>query len=183
MAPDGRQFHGVLSCKECGQPGQRFELGFCEFPYFVIAHYDDQRMSSWVVGSIRVPGIAQRSCLVNFALKIDDKMVRDVHPALFFAAPVLLLGSQIKLARKSRRMSERDLASRAGIARSTLQKIEQGDPTINIGLAFEAAILAGVPLFVADASTLAPKIARLHEILALMPKQIRRKRWELKDDF
>ena len=96
---------------------------------------------------------------------------------------VQLLGSQIKLARKSRRMSERELASRAGIARSTLQKIELGDPTINIGLAFEAATLAGVPLFVADVSTLAPKIDRLTETLTLMPKQIRKKRQEVKDDF
>jgi len=96
---------------------------------------------------------------------------------------VLLLGSQIKLARKSRRMSERDLASRAGIARSTLQKIEQGNPTINIGLVFEAATLAGVPLFVVDASTLTPKIDRLNETLALMPKQIRRRRRDVKDDF
>ncbi len=96
---------------------------------------------------------------------------------------VMLLGNQIKLARKSRRMSERELASRAGIARSTLQKIEQGDPTINIGLAFEAATLAGVPLFVPDASTLAPRIEHLNDTLALMPKQIRRKRREVKDDF
>ena len=96
---------------------------------------------------------------------------------------VVLLGNQIKLARKSRRMSVRELASRAGIARSTLQKIEQGDPTINIGLAFEAATLAGVPLYVPDASTLAPKIERLNETLALLPKRIRKKRREVKDDF
>lgn len=96
---------------------------------------------------------------------------------------VLLLGKQIKFARKSRRMSESELAGRAGIARSTLQKIEQGNPTINIGLAFEAATVAGVPLFVPDASTLAPKIEHLNEILILMPKQIRKKRREVKDDF
>jgi transcriptional regulator with XRE-family HTH domain len=96
---------------------------------------------------------------------------------------VMLLGNQIKLARKSRRMSERELADRAGIARSTLQKIEQGNPTINIGLAFEAATIAGVPLYVPDASTLAPKIEHLNDILALMPKQIRKKRREVKDEF
>ena len=96
---------------------------------------------------------------------------------------VMLLGSQIKLARKSRRMSERDLASRAGIARSTLQKIERGDPTVNIGLAFEAATLARVPLFVPDATTLGPKIAHLRDTLVLMPKQIRKKRREVKDEF
>ena len=96
---------------------------------------------------------------------------------------VMLLGNQIRFARKSRRMSESELADRAGIARSTLQKIEQGSPTINIGLAFEAATVAGVPLFVPDASTLAPKIEHLNEILALIPKQIRKKRREVKDDF
>ncbi|MBD3868883.1 MAG: helix-turn-helix transcriptional regulator [Acidobacteria bacterium] len=96
---------------------------------------------------------------------------------------VMLLGNQIKFARKSRRMSESELAARAGIARSTLQKIEQGNPTINIGLAFEAATVAGVPLFVPDTSTLAPKIEHLNNILTLMPKQIRKKRREVKDDF
>lgn len=96
---------------------------------------------------------------------------------------VTLLGKQIERARKSRRMSQRELAGRAGIARSTLQKIEQGDPTINIGLTFEAATLAGVHLFVPDASTLAPKIEQLNDTLALMPKQIRKKRREVKDDF
>jgi len=96
---------------------------------------------------------------------------------------VLLLGKQVKVARKSRRMSESELASRAGIARSTLQKIEQGNPTINIGLVFEAATLVGVPLFVPDAETLAPKFDHLNDILALMPKQIRKKRREVKDDF
>jgi transcriptional regulator with XRE-family HTH domain len=96
---------------------------------------------------------------------------------------VLLLGKQVKVARKSRRMSESELASRAGIARSTLQKIEQGNPTINIGLVFEAATLVGVPLFVPDAETLAPRFDHLNDILALMPKQIRKKRREVKDDF
>lgn len=96
---------------------------------------------------------------------------------------VMLLGKQIKVARKSRRMSESELARRAGIARSTLQKIEQGSPTINIGLAFEAATIAGVPLFVPGASTLAPKIEHLNDMLTLMPKQIRKKRREVKDEF
>jgi len=47
-----------------------------------------------------------------------------------------LLGQLIKLSRKKRRLSETELAERASIARSTLQKIEKGDPSINIGLTF-----------------------------------------------
>lgn len=96
---------------------------------------------------------------------------------------LLLLGKQIKLARISRRRSGAELASRVGIARSTLQKIEQGDPGVEIGLAFEAAILAGLPLFEPEGSTLAPKIERMEDKLALLPKSARRRRKEVKDDF
>ena len=94
-----------------------------------------------------------------------------------------LLGKQVRLARKQRRMSESDLAARAGIARSTLQQIEKGDPRVEIGLAFEAATLAGVGLFVPDASTLAPQTERLDDKLALLPKSVRRPRSEVNDDF
>ena len=94
-----------------------------------------------------------------------------------------LLGKQVRLARKQRRMSESDLAARAGIARSTLQQIEKGNPRVEIGLAFEAATLAGVGLFVPDASTLAPQTERLDDKLALLPKSVRRPRSEVNDDF
>ena len=56
---------------------------------------------------------------------------------------------------------------------STLQKIERGDPTVNIGLVFEAAVIVGVPLFVPDRSRLAPYLERVDK-LALLPKSIRR---------
>ncbi len=59
-----------------------------------------------------------------------------------------LLGAQVRLARKQCGMTEMELAERAGVARSTLQLIEKGDPRVEIGLVFEAATLAGVSLFV-----------------------------------
>ena len=96
---------------------------------------------------------------------------------------VLLLGTQIKLARKQRRMSEHDLAARAGIARSTLQRIEKGDPAVEIGLVFEAATLTGVDLFVPEATTLAPQLGRIDDRIALMPGSIRTVRREVDDDF
>lgn len=94
-----------------------------------------------------------------------------------------LLGKQVRLARKQRRMSEADLAARVGIARSTLQLIEKGDPKVEMGLAFEAATLAGVSLFVPEASTFASQSERLNDKLALLPKSIRRPRKEVDDDF
>lgn len=94
-----------------------------------------------------------------------------------------LLGAQIKLGRKSRRMPEKDLAARVGIARSTLQKIEYGDPTVNIGLVFEAAVIAGVPLFVSDRASIASQTDRVNDKLALLPKSIRKPRTGIDDDF
>ena len=96
---------------------------------------------------------------------------------------LVLLGKQIRLARKGRRMSEHDLAARVGIARSTLQRLEKGDPTVEIGLVLEAATLTGVDLFVPEATTLAPQIDRVDDKLALMPGSIRRPRREVDDDF
>ena len=80
-------------------------------------------------------------------------------------------------------MSEHDLASRVGIARSTLQRIEKGDPAVEIGLVFEAAVLTGVDLFAPEATTLVPQIGRIDDRLALMPGSIRRPRREIDDDF
>jgi DNA-binding XRE family transcriptional regulator len=94
-----------------------------------------------------------------------------------------LLGAQVRLARKQRGMTETDLAERAGVARSTLQLIEKGDPKVEIGLAFEAATLVGVGLFAPEASTLAPLIERVTDKIALLPHSIRRSRGEIKDDF
>ncbi|EQB33260.1 hypothetical protein M529_05555 [Sphingobium ummariense RL-3] len=94
-----------------------------------------------------------------------------------------LLGRSIRLARKQRKMSEVDLAARIGIARGTLQAIEKGQPKVEIGLAFEAAALLGVPLFVDEPSRLAPEISRIDDKLALLPQSVRRPRSEPRDDF
>jgi len=94
-----------------------------------------------------------------------------------------LLGAQVRLARKQRRMTETELAERVGVARSTLQLIEKGDPKVEIGLAFEAAILAGVGLFAPEASTLAPQIERVADKIALLPHSVRRPSGGVKDDF
>ena len=80
-------------------------------------------------------------------------------------------------------MSEHDLAARVGIARSTLQRIEKGDPSVEIGLVLEAATLTGVDLFVPEATTLAPQIDRVDDKLALMPGSIRKAPREVDDDF
>ncbi|MDQ1153412.1 helix-turn-helix transcriptional regulator [Brevundimonas sp. SORGH_AS_0993] len=96
---------------------------------------------------------------------------------------LILMGGQIRLARKQRKMSEADLAGRIGISRSTLQLIEKGHAKVEIGLVFEAATLVGVPLFVSEPSRLTAQIERIEDKLALLPQAVRRRRSEVKDDF
>ncbi|MGH2859506.1 MAG: helix-turn-helix domain-containing protein [Solirubrobacteraceae bacterium] len=84
-----------------------------------------------------------------------------------------LLGAQIRLARIERRWSAHELADRAGISKDTLRKVEKGDPTVSLGVAFDLATLVGVPLFYEERSRLASETARAQERVALMPQRIR----------
>ena len=96
---------------------------------------------------------------------------------------LLLLARQIQLARKRRRMTEQDLAARIGVARSTVQLIEKGAPSVGVGLMFEAAVLVGVDLFVPEATTLAPELERMQDKLALVPRSVRKPARVIDDDF
>jgi transcriptional regulator with XRE-family HTH domain len=94
-----------------------------------------------------------------------------------------LLGGQIKLGRKKRRWSELDLAGRAGISRSTLQKIEAGEMNCVMGSVLEVATLVGVKLFESPKPTLAKNIEHTRDRIALLPQRIRAKKEVVDDDF
>jgi DNA-binding XRE family transcriptional regulator len=94
-----------------------------------------------------------------------------------------LLGKQLKLARKQRRWTESDLAERAGISRATVQKIEKGDMSCKLGLAFEVAALVGVELFSVDLDSLSRDSERLDDKLALLPKKVRKPVRTVDDEF
>ncbi len=94
---------------------------------------------------------------------------------------VLLLGNLIKLGRKQRRMTLKDLSERVGISRGTLQRIEKGDLKCEIGLVFEVAITVGIQLFQTD--NLSVPIDRIGDKLALLPAHIRRAKTEVDDEF
>lgn len=99
------------------------------------------------------------------------------------AEAALLLGQSIKLNRKKRRISEKELADRMGASRETVQRIEKGDLKVGIGLVFEAAYLVGVSLFDTSRERLSPYIESVSGKLALLPKRIRKPRREVSDDF
>lgn len=96
----------------------------------------------------------------------------------------VLLGKNIELARKERSLTEADLAERAGISRTTLQKIEKGDLKCELGLFFEVATLVGVKLFDVDSTTtFLSTMDRVNDKIALLPKSIRKKKKEVDDAF
>ena len=95
----------------------------------------------------------------------------------------ILLGQQIKLRRKQRQWSEKNLADRAGISRVTLRKIEHGEMNCAIGLVFEVASLVGIHLFTQDNYALARQVEQTNTQLTLLPQRIRTKVEEVDDDF
>lgn len=96
---------------------------------------------------------------------------------------LVLLGRMIRLGRKERRMTEHELAERLGIARSTLQRMEKGDPKVEVGLMFEAAAIVGVKLFDADEKGIVALTGRTDDRIALLPKHVYKAGKRVDDEF
>ncbi len=94
-----------------------------------------------------------------------------------------LLAQMIRVGRIERKMSAQQMADRAGISRPLLRRIENGDPSCSIGSFFEAAVVAGIPLFEADPSRLQTQRAALTEKLSLLPRRTRKPKRMIHDDF
>lgn len=109
-------------------------------------------------------------------------MTKDRTYSSYTREAAVLLGKQIRLGRKQRKWTEHELAERAGISRATLQKIEKGNLSVAIGLAFEVAALVGLRLFDAQHATLTGHIARTEDQLAVLPSAVRRPRKQAVDD-
>jgi transcriptional regulator with XRE-family HTH domain len=93
-----------------------------------------------------------------------------------------LLGAEIQLARREHHWTLNDLADRIGVSQPTMRRIERGDPTVAVGVAFEAATVAGVPLFGEDIARRRLESARVGDRLALLPASVRRSR-DFNDEF
>ena len=97
-------------------------------------------------------------------------------------AAVTLLGRIIALERKGQRMTLQELAERLGVARGTVGRLEKGDPKVELGVAFEACTLLGVPLFERQ-SHVAREARAADRELALLPKAVRARNVKVDDDF
>lgn len=99
------------------------------------------------------------------------KTTRRYFPTTTVA--VKILGAQVAEARRLRRWTAADMAERLNVSVPTLRRIENGEPTVSVGLMFEAAVLCGVELFSADPVHL-PQYRELTRLrLAVMPKRVR----------
>ncbi len=93
------------------------------------------------------------------------------------------LGQMIRAGRIDRKITGEEMASRMGISRSLLQRIEKGDPGCAIGPVSEAAAIAGVPLFESDKERLGAHRAIAGAMLSLLPKYAPKPKRAIKDDF
>jgi transcriptional regulator with XRE-family HTH domain len=108
------------------------------------------------------------------------KRTRTYSPVTVQAAR--LLGDRVRLARRERRWTLQELADRVGVTHVTMRKVERGDLTVALGLAFEAAAVLGVPLFHEDPSRRKLEAGRVDDRLAVLPALVR-KPVEVDDDF
>jgi len=108
------------------------------------------------------------------------KRPRTFSPVAIEAAQ--LLGSRVRAGRRERHWTLQQLAERVGVTAVTMRKVERGDLTVGMGVAFEAAVIVGVPLFHEDASRRALEVTRVDDRLALLPQRVRRP-VKVDDDF
>lgn len=93
------------------------------------------------------------------------------------------MADTLRGARTEQRLSQAELAERAGISRSLLARIERGEPGCAIGTVFEIAAILKVPLFSLDDDGLTREASRVADRLALLPGAVRSPRTVLDDDF
>jgi transcriptional regulator with XRE-family HTH domain len=93
-----------------------------------------------------------------------------------------LLGARVRLARRERGWTLQELADRVGVTHPTMSKVERGDPSVRLGVAFEAAVIVGVPLFHEDRGRLRLEAGRVEDRLAVLP-QLVRKPADVDDEF
>lgn len=108
------------------------------------------------------------------------KRTRTYSPVTVQAAR--LLGARVRLARRERHWTLQELAERVGVTHVTMRKVERGDLTVALGIAFEAAAVVGVPLFHEDRSRRSLEASRVDDRLAVLP-QLVRKPLKVDDDF
>lgn len=98
------------------------------------------------------------------------------HPSAAVRKSLGQLGADIRDARRRRRLPMAVVADRAFTSRSTLQRIEAGDPAVSIGI--YAAVLQALGLLDGLGQLAAPAVDTVGQALAAdaLPQRVRLKR-------
>lgn len=83
------------------------------------------------------------------------------------------LGADIKTARLRRRITTTLMAERAFVARSTLQKVEQGDPGVSLGVYATVLFILGLSERIADLADAVTDSVGLQLEDERLPKRVR----------
>lgn len=83
------------------------------------------------------------------------------------------LGADIKAARLRRRITTTLMAERAFVARSTLQKVEQGDPGVSLGVYATVLFILGLSERIADLADVVTDSVGLQLEDERLPKRVR----------
>lgn len=109
------------------------------------------------------------------------KRTRTFSPQTLDATRVL--GGQVALARRGRGWTAAELGERVGVSPPTITSLENGSPTVAIGIVFEAATMLGIDLFGVEGAGLAGLARRTRDTLALLPSRVYKTRESVHDDF
>lgn len=96
---------------------------------------------------------------------------RVIAPTRAATDALVILGSQLRLARHQRNWTAEDLGERVGVGPRTITAMERGAPGVAVGTVFSAATVLGVPLFGADDDELARLRRRGEERISLIPSR------------
>ena len=109
------------------------------------------------------------------------KKTRAFAPQTLDAAQVL--GGHIAQARRARGWTAAELAERVGVSPRTITSLENGTPTVAMGIAFDAATMLGISLFGVEGSELAALARRTRDTVALLPSRVYQTSEPVRDDF
>ncbi|MEO6131184.1 MAG: helix-turn-helix domain-containing protein [Saprospiraceae bacterium] len=93
-----------------------------------------------------------------YILPIAEKMLRGI-------------GENVKLARKRRRLSEGQMAERAGISRSTVQLLEKGEPGVSMSAYVQVLFVLGLEEDLKKIASDDPLGRRLQDADIINPKK------------
>ena len=118
------------------------------------------------------------------------KMARkpiEIHLPLPVRQVLKELGMLISTARKERQFTQAELATRTGVSRMTVVRMERGAPEVAMGHYLTAAWILGLPILswsdFAGMRTNSSVAAYLEKIREHLPERVRTKKDEIDNDF